>query len=80
MRKPTIALIRIYRICISSVTAPSCRFYPSCATYAEQAIRDHGTLRGTLLTVRRLIRCHPFHPGGYDPVPPHHCDCQGHTK
>lgn len=63
-------LIRAYRYCISPMLGPNCRFYPSCSCYAEEAIERHGALRGSVLTVRRLLRCHPWHPGGYDPVPP----------
>ena len=49
---------------------PTCRFYPSCSCYAEEALQQHGAVRGSYLTVRRLMRCHPWHAGGYDPVPP----------
>lgn len=62
-------LIRAYQIGISPLIGPSCRFYPSCSEYAIQAIRRHGAVRGVRLTAGRLLRCHPFHPGGYDPVP-----------
>jgi uncharacterized protein len=59
-----------YRRWISPLFGPVCRFQPTCSAYAMQALRTHGAARGTWLTVRRLARCHPFNPGGYDPVPP----------
>lgn len=62
--------ITLYRLCISPVLPPACRFYPTCSAYAEQAILRHGILYGTWLAARRLARCHPWSPGGYDPVPP----------
>ena len=61
-------LIRTYQLVISPLFPPSCRFTPTCSTYAMEAIREYGALRGCYMTVRRLLRCHPFHPGGYDPV------------
>ena len=62
-------LIRGYQVTIGPALPPSCRFYPSCSTYALQALAKYGLLRGSWLAARRLIRCHPFHPGGVDPVP-----------
>jgi uncharacterized protein len=58
-----------YQRFVSPMLAPRCRFAPSCSQYAVDALRAHGAARGLWLTVRRLARCHPFHPGGYDPVP-----------
>jgi putative membrane protein insertion efficiency factor len=62
--------VRIYRKWISPLLPPSCRFYPSCSAYAVEALTVHGALRGSWLTLRRLLRCGPWHPGGLDPVPP----------
>jgi len=70
MRTLLKALLRGYRYLISPLLGPSCRFYPSCSCYAEEAIEQHGALKGCYLTARRLLRCHPWHAGGYDPVPP----------
>lgn len=61
--------ILFYKVCISPLTPPSCRFTPTCSTYALEAIRKHGPLRGTLLAVKRILRCHPWGGSGYDPVP-----------
>lgn len=61
--------ILIYQRVISPLKPPSCRFYPSCSCYARQAIERHGPWRGLFLGLRRIFRCHPFHPGGFDPVP-----------
>ncbi|MFI6227107.1 membrane protein insertion efficiency factor YidD [Micromonospora echinospora] len=58
-----------YRRWISPALPARCRFYPSCSAYGLEAVTRHGAFRGTVLTIRRLLRCHPFHPGGYDPVP-----------
>jgi len=65
----TLAVIRLYQRWISPRIPPSCRFYPSCSEYAAQALQRYGLAWGGWLALRRLLRCHPFHPGGYDPVP-----------
>jgi hypothetical protein len=62
-------LIAAYQRLLSPLLPRSCRFYPSCSSYAAEAIRRHGPVRGLGLAARRLLRCHPLHPGGYDPVP-----------
>jgi putative membrane protein insertion efficiency factor len=69
MRSILKACIRGYRYVLSPLLGPNCRFYPTCSCYAEAALDQHGVLRGSWLTVRRLLRCHPWHEGGYDPVP-----------
>lgn len=69
MRQVLRALIRIYRYAVSPLLGPRCRFYPTCSCYADEAIEQHGALKGSYLTLRRLLRCHPWHPGGFDPVP-----------
>lgn len=69
MKAIALITIRAYQYLLSPVLPPACRFYPSCSEYAYQAVRRHGALRGGMLAARRLLRCHPFHPGGYDPVP-----------
>ena len=61
--------IRLYRMLLSPLLGPRCRFAPSCSAYAVEAIERHGVLRGGLLALRRIARCHPWHQGGYDPVP-----------
>jgi uncharacterized protein len=68
-RRLLAALIRGYQRILSPLLPPSCRFYPSCSQYALEAVTRHGALKGGWLAARRLARCHPFHPGGYDPVP-----------
>jgi putative membrane protein insertion efficiency factor len=65
-----IILVSWYRRTVSQLMPDRCRFAPSCSAYALQAIATHGALRGSWLAVYRIGRCHPFHPGGYDPVPP----------
>ena len=69
-----IAMVVAYRRYVSPVLPARCRFYPSCSAYSLEALQKHGAVRGTGLTIWRLLRCHPFHPGGYDPVP----DPSGH--
>lgn len=64
-----IFLITVYKKIISPAFAPSCRYVPTCSQYAKDAIVKHGFLKGSYLAIRRLLRCHPFHAGGYDPVP-----------
>jgi uncharacterized protein len=68
-RRLLAGLIRGYQIVLSPLLPPSCRFHPSCSQYALEAVTRHGALKGGWLAARRLARCHPFHPGGYDPVP-----------
>lgn len=68
MKVVLIFFIRTYRLLISPLLPPSCRFTPTCSEYAMQAIQKYGALRGVYLAARRLLRCHPFHSGGYDPV------------
>lgn len=64
-----IGIIKAYQIFVSPLFGPTCRFSPSCSSYAIEAIRVYGLLRGVLLAVKRILKCHPLHPGGYDPVP-----------
>jgi len=68
-RRLVIFLITIYRGAISPYFPPCCRYTPTCSAYAAEAVERFGALRGLYLTLRRLLRCHPFHRGGYDPVP-----------
>lgn len=72
MRRILIVCIRFYRYLISPLMASHCRFYPTCSSYAIQSIEEHGALKGSYLATRRLLRCHPLNPGGYDPVPEKH--------
>ena len=69
MSRLLLALIGAYRRWISPLLGPRCRFAPSCSAYAQEALVRHGAARGSWLAVRRIARCHPFHPGGHDPVP-----------
>jgi putative membrane protein insertion efficiency factor len=61
--------VRAYQWCVRPLLPPACRFHPSCSHYAEEALARHGALRGSWLSMRRVCRCGPWHPGGYDPVP-----------
>ncbi|MET3134488.1 putative membrane protein insertion efficiency factor [Oxalobacteraceae bacterium GrIS 1.11] len=70
MKTVLLFLLRAYQVAISPMLGQNCRFYPSCSNYALEAIRLHGPARGSLLAARRLGHCHPWHAGGYDPVPP----------
>ncbi|WP_395826393.1 membrane protein insertion efficiency factor YidD [Collimonas sp.] len=70
MKMPLLFLLRLYKLGISPFLGQNCRFYPSCSDYAAEAIRTHGALKGSMLAGRRLCKCHPWHPGGVDPVPP----------
>jgi len=64
-----LGIIRIYQYTFSSIIGKSCRFYPTCSVYTVEAIRRFGVLRGGLMGIKRILRCNPFNPGGYDPVP-----------
>jgi putative membrane protein insertion efficiency factor len=70
MRWFAIKLIHCYRYLLSPWVGNQCRFYPSCSHYAEEAMNTHGFIKGSYLASRRLLKCHPWHPGGTDPVPP----------
>lgn len=61
--------VRAYQVGLGPLLPASCRYYPTCSAYAIEALERHGALRGSWLTIRRLLRCHPFRPGGFDPVP-----------
>lgn len=65
-----VALVQTYRRLVSPLLPPRCRFAPTCSAYAVGALQTHGARRGSWLAARRVVSCHPFHPGGYDPVPP----------
>ncbi|MEE1132881.1 MAG: membrane protein insertion efficiency factor YidD [Caryophanon sp.] len=69
MKKLSILLIRFYQKMISPMLPPSCRFHPTCSHYGLEAFQKHGFIKGFLLTAMRILKCHPFHKGGFDPVP-----------
>ena len=69
MKRVLMFLIRLYQNTLSRVLPPSCRFTPTCSEYTYQAIEKYGAIKGTWLGIKRISRCHPFNPGGYDPVP-----------
>lgn len=63
-----VGLVRFYQLYISPLKGPTCRFYPTCSSYSIQAFKKYGFLKGLWLTIKRVSKCHPFHPGGYDPL------------
>ncbi len=69
LARPLVLLIRGYQVAISPLLPPACRYTPTCSQYALEAVRRYGALRGSWMSLRRLLRCHPFRAGGYDPVP-----------
>ncbi|KAB2490420.1 membrane protein insertion efficiency factor YidD [Priestia filamentosa] len=69
MKKLLLWLIRGYQLFISPLSPPRCRFHPTCSHYGLQSIQRFGAIKGTYLTIKRILKCHPFHPGGFDPVP-----------
>jgi len=69
MKRILLGIIQFYQKWISPMKPPSCRFYPTCSHYGIEAIQKHGALKGSYLTTKRILKCHPFHPGGLDPVP-----------
>ena len=70
MRRLFIFLIHCYKLLLSPFLGDNCRFYPTCSSYAQQAIAEHGVIKGSYLALRRIGKCHPWHEGGVDPVPP----------
>jgi uncharacterized protein len=78
LKYPALKLLRAYQLLISPMLGQNCRFSPSCSNYAMQAIERFGFFKGSWLSARRLLRCHPFHPGGHDPIPEKHCSQHSH--
>ena len=68
LRRLCVALLMLYRACLSPLIGPACRFHPTCSVYAQDAIQQYGVLKGLMMAGLRLLKCHPFHPGGVDPV------------
>ena len=77
LRPLIVGFLKAYRLLISPLYGQVCRYYPSCSAYALEAVQVHGSIRGSWLAARRLIRCHPWAAGGVDPVPPHKSMTQG---
>ena len=69
LRKIPIGIIKLYQTVLSPMLGPTCRFHPSCSHYAVDAITEHGMIKGCLISIKRILKCHPFNDGGYDPVP-----------
>ncbi|MBF0467837.1 MAG: membrane protein insertion efficiency factor YidD [Desulfamplus sp.] len=69
MKRMLLLLIRLYQYLLSPLIGPACRFYPSCSQYAFDAVIKYGSIKGSFLAAKRVLKCHPFHPGGFDPVP-----------
>ncbi|WP_312469864.1 membrane protein insertion efficiency factor YidD [Neobacillus sp.] len=69
LKKIFLSIIRFYQVVISPLKPPTCRFYPTCSHYGLEAVQRFGALKGGWLTIKRILKCHPFHPGGLDPVP-----------
>jgi putative membrane protein insertion efficiency factor len=80
MKTLILLLLRGYQLAVSPFLGQSCRFYPSCSNYAMEAIRAHGAFKGSLFACRRLCKCHPWHPGGLDPVPEKSHDVCGNYR
>ncbi len=70
MRRLLTLLITLYQLCLSPFLGNRCRFYPTCSSYAKEALEEHGVIKGSQLSLKRLAKCHPWHEGGVDPVPP----------
>ncbi|WP_053955124.1 membrane protein insertion efficiency factor YidD [Inediibacterium massiliense] len=68
MKEILIGMVKLYQKYISSLMPKTCRFYPTCSQYAIEAITKYGAMKGILLSIKRILKCHPFHPGGYDPL------------
>ena len=68
MKTLIIAFVKLYQYMISTVLPSSCRFTPSCSEYSIESLKEYGAVKGSYLTIKRILKCHPFHPGGYDPV------------